>query len=107
MGRINCSVEECSHCNSGSCCANFVEVKGSSAREDDDTFCSSFLAKSVYGDMINSSVSGESVECDSLACDVESCQHHAEGLCELSEISVGGVNASTYDATKCNSFVEK
>ena len=107
MSRINCAVEECAHYDSGNCCANFVEVKGSSAREEDDTFCSSFLTRDVYGSMTNSSVTGESTECNSLACNVESCNHNGEGVCRLSEISVGGANASTYDATKCMSFEEK
>ena len=39
-----------------------------------------------------------------LVCSVENCAYNAEHLCALNEIQVGGQNATSTEATCCDSF---
>lgn len=100
--RINCEVERCSHNDSGVCYANCVDIVGSSAKEDYDTSCGSFLNKLTYSELLNNTV-GEGA-CDCLTCSVENCTFNENKLCTLEDIDVSGQAVEIYTQTKCASF---
>ncbi|SFD13654.1 DUF1540 domain-containing protein [Clostridium uliginosum] len=102
MQKINCNVNNCSHNNSGTCYANRVDIGGKSAQKDCDTCCGSFLDEKNYGDLTNNT--NNPGECDCLVCNVETCTHNCNKLCNLSSINVNGANPNMYTETNCKSF---
>lgn len=102
MAKISCGVSNCSHNKSGACFANCVDIVGSSAQQDFDTSCGSYLNKLHYSKLTNNTVSSGS--CDCLKCTVETCTYNDNKLCSLGEIKVSGNNAEYYTQTECDSF---
>lgn len=47
------------------------------------------------------------IKMTSLKCSVRSCANHADGLCRLSSIEVGGAAAHSSSETDCKSFREQ
>jgi len=103
MARIMCGVDQCSHNKTGVCYSNFVSIEGSSAKEDCDTSCSSFLDKASYSELTSNVMSGGSA-CECLGCKVETCKHNNDCKCNLDSIKVDGANANYYSETSCYSF---
>ncbi|MBP2626664.1 MAG: hypothetical protein H6Q68_1375 [Firmicutes bacterium] len=102
MTTINCQVTVCSHNKSGVCYANCVDIVGSSAMEDYDTCCGSFLNKLHYAELTNNTLSSGS--CDCLKCTVETCTFNNNNLCKLDNIQVSGEKVYYYTQTACDSF---
>ena len=102
MSKVNCNVIACSHNKSGVCYANCVDIVGSSAIEDNDTCCGSFLNKLHYSELTNNTLSSGS--CDCLKCTVETCTFNNNNLCKLEAIQVNGEGVSYYTQTACESF---
>lgn len=105
MEKINCDVTNCSHNNSGICYSNRVDIGGVSASTERGTCCGAFLHEYLYSDLTNNTNS--SGQCDALTCNVQSCSHNYNKLCELSSISVSGYGAQLYSETRCSSFDSK
>lgn len=104
MPSINCSVNNCSHNNSGTCHANRVNMSGKQANSSTNTACGSFLNSSVYSNLTNNT--NDSGPCSCLCCNVSSCTHNCNNLCSLENISVSADSAQTnlYTETSCSSF---
>lgn len=102
MATIKCQVNVCSHNKSGECYANCVDIVGSSAIEDYDTCCGSFLNKLNYSTLTNNTLS--SGPCDCLKCTVETCSFNNNNLCKLDDIQVSGEKVYYYTQTACESF---
>ena len=105
MARIECNVEKCSHNESGCCYADRVNIGGISAKSEEGTCCGSYLNSLLYGNLTNCSSSSGS--CDCLVCNVESCKHNENCLCNFDSIQVSGNNPEIYTETKCESFQNK
>lgn len=105
MQRINCDVTNCSHNKTGICYSNRVDIGGVSASTERGTCCGSFLNKSLYSYLTNNTNSRG--QCDSLTCNVESCVHNYNRLCDLNSINVSGDGVQIYSETKCSSFDDK
>ena len=102
MNKIDCSVNNCSHNNSGTCYANRVNVGGKGAKAACDTCCGSFLDKDNYSKLTNNTNSNKG--CDCLVCEVTTCSYNDNKLCSADCISVSGDNANIYTETNCNTF---
>jgi hypothetical protein len=102
MARINCEVTNCSHNKYGVCYANCVDIVGSSAKEDFDTACGSFLHRLHYAELTNNILGSGSSDC--LKCTVETCTFNNNNLCTLDDIRVSGKNAEYHTQTACVSF---
>lgn len=105
MTRINCEVERCSHNKRGVCYANCVDIVGSSAKEEYDTACASFLNKLHYSELTNNTLSEGACEC--LKCTAETCTFNENNLCTLDGIQVSGRAVELYTQTECASFERK
>lgn len=105
MEKINCNVMNCSHNKTGICHSNRVDIGGMSASTTRGTCCGSFLHESTYGNLTNNTNSGG--QCDSLTCNVESCIHNTNRLCNLDSIYVSGNGSQIYSETRCSSFDSK
>jgi len=102
MAIINCRVGVCSHNKTGECYANCVNIVGSSAMEDYDTCCGSFLNKLHYSELTNNMLNPG--PCDCLKCTVETCTFNNNNICKLDNIQVGGEQVYYYAQTGCDSF---
>ncbi|OOM77804.1 DUF1540 domain-containing protein [Clostridium sp. BL-8] len=105
MEKISCDVTNCSHNKSGLCYSNRVDIGGMSASTERGTCCGSFLNEAHYSNLTDNTNS--SGQCDSLTCNVQSCTHNYNKLCELSSISVSGYGSQLYSETRCSSFDSK
>lgn len=105
MQKIICSVTNCSHNNTGVCYSNRVDIGGATASTERGTVCGSFLNKYEYSSLTNNTNS--SGPCDALTCNVISCEHNENKLCDLESIKVSGTEAHIYTETKCSSFDSK
>ena len=74
MNKINCSVNNCSNNNSGTCYANRVNVGGKGAQKCCDTCCGSFLDKDNYSTLTNNTNSKGA--CDCLVCEATTCYYN-------------------------------
>jgi hypothetical protein len=102
MNRINCDVTNCSHNKTGICYSNRVDIGGVSASSERGTCCGSFLNESLYSDLTNNTNSKG--QCDALTCNVESCAHNDNKLCDLNSVNVSGNGVQVYSETRCSSF---
>lgn len=102
MERINCNVTNCSHNKTGICYSNRVDIGGMSASSERGTCCGSFLQECHYSDLTNNTNSNG--QCDALTCNVETCVHNDNKLCQLNSIYVSGNGAQLYTETRCSSF---
>ena len=102
MNRINCDVTNCSHNKIGICYSNRVDIGGVSASSEKGTCCGSFLNESLYSDLTNNTHSKG--QCDALTCNVDSCTHNYNKLCDLNSVNVSGNGVQVYSETKCSSF---
>ncbi len=107
MPSINCSVNNCSHNNSGVCYANRVNVSGKNSKTSENTACASFLINSVYGTLTDNT--NDSGPCSCICCNVSSCTYNNNNLCSLENINVSPDLAQTnlYTETSCTSFEHK
>ncbi|WP_088187637.1 DUF1540 domain-containing protein [Desulfosporosinus sp. FKA] len=105
MQRINCSATTCSHNKSGICYSNRVDIGGVTASTESGTVCGSFLNNYEYSSLTNNTNS--SGPCDALTCNVMSCKHNDNKLCNLDSIQVSGNEAHIYTETECSSFNAK
>jgi len=106
MKKINCNVSNCSHNKSEVCYSNRLDVKGTGAKNLDDTCCASFLIESTYGNLTNNTNS--SSQCDSLICVVENCEHNHNTACNLDSITISSDTCvKLYSETNCNDFKQK
>jgi hypothetical protein len=105
INRINCDVTNCSHNNSGVCYSNRVDIGGISACSEGGTCCGSFLNKALYSALTNNANS--SMQCDSLICTADNCEHNYNKLCDLQSINVSGSKVQIYSETECASFNSK
>ncbi len=107
MSKINCSVSDCSHNNSGTCYANRVNISGKQAKSIENTACASFLNRSVYSNLTNNT--NDSGACSCLCCNVSSCTYNSNNLCSLEDINVSSDSSPTnlYTETSCSSFESK
>ncbi|MGL4848165.1 MAG: DUF1540 domain-containing protein [Clostridium sp.] len=103
MGKINCSVDNCSHNCSGNCNANRVDIGGALANESTATCCGAFLDRKNYGDLTSctNSYSNE----PALVCAAETCSHNKNKICSLDSISVEATTTpKVYNETFCSDF---
>ncbi|GKX65230.1 DUF1540 domain-containing protein [Inconstantimicrobium mannanitabidum] len=105
MQKITCSVSNCSHNKTGLCYSNRVDIGGATASTEAGTVCGSFLNKCEYSSLTNNTNS--SGPCDALTCNVTSCGHNENKLCNLDSIQVAGDDAHIYTETECSSFDAK
>jgi hypothetical protein len=105
MQRINCDVTNCSHNKSGICFSNRVDIGGVSASSERGTCCGSFLNEFLYSTLTSNTNSKG--QCDALSCNVETCAHNNNKLCDLNSISVSGEGVQVYSQTRCSSFDNK
>lgn len=105
MQKINCNVNSCSHNKSGVCYSNRVDIGGLNVSSECGTCCGSFLNKSLYSDLTNNTNSQG--QCDALICNVQSCAHNCNKVCNLESINVSGSNCQIYTETECSSFNQK
>lgn len=105
MQKINCDVTNCSHNESGICYSNRVDIGGVSANSARGTCCGSFLNQFLYSTLTNNTNSKG--QCDSLTCDVETCTHNSNKLCDLNSINVSGEGVQIYSQTRCSSYDNK
>jgi hypothetical protein len=103
--KIRCDVHNCSHNKTGACYANCVGIVGSTAKQDGETACSSFLHEMTYGELTNNIYSSGSSDC--LTCTVGTCTYNENRTCNLGDIHVGGQNIEYYTQTNCLSFKPK
>ncbi|MGL5347892.1 MAG: DUF1540 domain-containing protein [Peptostreptococcaceae bacterium] len=103
--KINCSVNNCSHNNSGTCYANRVNMEGQGSTESCSTCCASFLDERNYSNLTNNTNSSGS--CDCLVCHVGTCTYNNNSLCSAECISVSGQNVNLYSETNCDTFKMK
>ena len=92
----------CSHNKTGVCYSNRVDIGGVTASTEWGTVCGSFLNKYEYSSLTNNTNS--SGACEALTCNVMSCKHNDNQLCNLDSIQVAGDAAHIYTETKCSSF---
>lgn len=102
MPRIDCSVNNCSHNQSGVCYSNRVNMAGSFAHSSEGTCCGSFLDKAGYSTLTSNTNS--SGACDCLVCEATSCTHNNNKLCSADTITVSGNGANLYSETNCETF---
>ncbi|MGL5717972.1 MAG: DUF1540 domain-containing protein [Paraclostridium sp.] len=104
MSNINCSVNNCSHNNSGVCYANRVNISGRQANSSSNTACGSFLNTSVYSTLTNNT--NNAGPCSCICCNVSNCTNNCNNLCTLQNISVSPDSQQTnlYSETSCSSF---
>ncbi|MPQ44703.1 DUF1540 domain-containing protein [Clostridium tarantellae] len=102
MQKINCTINTCSHNNSGICYANRVDIGGFGAKTDCNTCCGSFLSQNIYGNLTNNT--NDSSHCTALVCKVNTCTYNDNSLCNLPSITVTGHNPIAYTETNCSSF---
>lgn len=102
MQKINCSATNCSHNKTGVCYSNRVDIGGVTASTERGTVCGSFLNNYEYSNLTNNTNS--SGPCDALTCNVISCTHNDNKLCNLDSINVTGAEAHIYTETECSSF---
>lgn len=105
MQRINCDVTNCSHNKTGICYSNKVDIGGVSASSERGTCCGSFLNEFLYSTLTSNTNSKG--QCDALTCNVESCAHNYNKLCDLNSINVSGEGVQIYSQTRCSSFDHK
>lgn len=105
MQKIQCSASNCSHNSSGVCYSNRVDIGGVTASTESGTVCGSFLNSYEYSTLTSNINS--SGPCDALTCNVISCQHNEDKLCNLDSIQVVGDGAHIYMDTACSSFDAK
>ena len=105
MNKINCTIENCSHNQTGVCFSNRVNIGGLGASKSDNTCCGSFLDERNYGNLTNNTNSAGN--CDIVVCSVENCKHNHNTICNLNEITVDGINVKIYSETSCESFCGK
>lgn len=105
MQRINCDVTNCSHNKSGICFSNRIDIGGVSASSERGTCCGSFLNEFLYSTLTSNTNSKG--QCDALSCNVETCAHNNNKLCDLNSISVSGEGVQVYSQTRCSSFDNK
>ena len=105
MNKINCTVENCSHNDTGVCYANRIDVGGKGATDACETCCGSFLDKRHYSTLTNNTNSQGA--CDCLVCDVMNCAYNDNKLCTAETINVSGVNVNIYGETNCETFKQK
>lgn len=104
MPIIGCSVNNCTHNNSGTCYAGKISVNGKKARTSNSTCCSSFLSESGHDSFTNSSLN--ETACHALNCNVKTCVNNAGTICALHDVSItSNVDAANLSSeTYCNSF---
>lgn len=102
MNKINCSVDNCSHNNSGTCYANRVDIGGGLSNSACSTCCASFLDERNYSNLTNNTNSGGN--CDCLVCTVEGCAYNENKSCTLDSINITGNEVKVYSNTECASF---
>lgn len=102
MQKINCDVNNCSYNKSGICFSDRVDIGGKTACHKHDTCCGSFLDEKHYSNLTN--VTKEEGPCNCIVCQVESCIHNNNKLCNLNSIDVSGNEAKIYTETNCESF---
>lgn len=105
MNKIECTVDNCSHNNRGTCYANRVNIGGKGADSSCETCCGSFLDKLNYSTLTNNTNSNGA--CDCLVCNVVSCGYNNNKLCGAESISVSGNNVNIYSQTSCQTFKER
>jgi hypothetical protein len=105
MQRINCDVTNCSHNKSGICFSNRVDIGGVSASSERGTCCGSFLNEFLYSTLTSNTNSKG--QCDALSCNVETCSHNYNKLCDLNSVNVSGEGVQVYSQTRCSSFNNK
>lgn len=106
MGKINCTVDNCSHNNNNLCNANRIDIGGSLANEACATCCGSFLDKKNYSDLTNctNSYTGE----PALVCSAEACTHNKNKICSLDNITIESTSqVKVYTETFCSDFSSK
>ena len=104
MEKINCSVNNCSHCKDGLCYADRVEIKGSASQVKEHTACTSFLESAVYSELTNNTNNNGACSC--LICKVGTCEYNSNNLCTLDNISVcpDTNRPNMYTETSCENF---
>lgn len=102
MNKINCEVTNCSHNKSSACFSKRVNIGGKTAYKEYDTCCGSFLDKKLYSNLTNDTTNND--YCDCLVCNVDSCTHNCNSLCDLNSINISGQNVKIYSQTNCSSF---
>lgn len=103
MDKIKCSVNNCSHNESGICFADRVNIVGYGASDREDTCCGSFLDRRTYSTLTNNVKGGGACTC--LICKAEECEHNKNNICMLNTIQVTGNNdVNIYSETFCGSF---
>lgn len=107
MGKINCSVENCSHNNKNICYANRIDVHGTQAKTIEHTACASFLENFVYSNLTNNT--NDAGPCSCICCKVETCAYNENNLCTLDSIKVSPdtKRPNMYSETSCSSFKYK
>lgn len=106
MLKINCDVINCSHNNDKICFANVVSIGGKNAKKDCDTCCGSFLDEKNYGKLTNN-INDMGNQSSSLLCNVVSCSHNSNNLCNADTIHVSGKDINLYTETYCSTFKQK
>ena len=107
MGKINCSVDNCSHNKKNICYANRIDVHGSQAKTIEHTACASFLENFVYSNLTNNT--NDDGPCSCICCKVETCVYNENNLCTLDVIKVSPdtKRPNMYSETSCSSFKYK
>ena len=104
MTKLQCSVGFCTSNEPGYCCRPEIQVNGPHAQSSGDTCCSSFSAPLDQGARNAVRVYTTPNPQMPVLCTAETCQHQENGLCQASQIRMGGSGATRCDQTQCHTF---
>ena len=96
---LNCFATNCAHNEYCECKAGAIRVGGREAVSTGDTFCSSFIDKSMGG--FTNSVDNGLTTPQNIKCEAKNCKYNDNKACTAQDVRINENDAS------CETFVQK
>ena len=110
MTKLRCSVSGCAYHQEGLCCRHNIKIEGTTADVSDSTACASFVDRRKTGFM--NEYESEPMPELGIECMAEKCAYNRGLHCTASNVHVSGSNisnnagrATSFDETRCDTFV--
>ncbi|WMJ80528.1 DUF1540 domain-containing protein [Clostridium sp. MB40-C1] len=114
--KLSCGVGNCVNNINGLCSAREIKVNGEEATSSNETLCETFgerSFKNAVTNIPNMNIPGEikqlftqnSIEMTpKVLCDAINCNYNQDRVCNASSVQINGMQASTSQDTKCETF---
>lgn len=95
---LRCNAKNCAYNQYSECRAGAIKVGGSQAVSTEDTFCSSFMDKSLAG-FTNSLDNGYTAP-ENIKCEARNCKYNESKACKAQDVKINENDAS------CETFIQ-